>query len=98
MKGKISLNLTLTSQHARLKGMSDIAGVPPVLAAPQGRRDTSRRRHLQAGARRRVLQGQLGAVQQRRRGEGTQKCHRLEYSLLKYSEISHSFKSQAPSR
>ena len=76
--------------------MPDIAGVPPVLAAPQGHRDTARRRHLQAGARRGVLQGQLGAVQQRGRGEGTQKCHRLEYSLLKYYEISHNFKSQAP--
>ena len=71
--------------------MSDIAGVPPVLAAPQGHRHTARRRHLQAGARGGVLQGQLGAVQQRRRGEGTQKCHRLEYSLLKYYKISHQF-------
>ena len=77
--------------------MPDIAGVPPVLAAPQGHRDTARRRHLQAGARRGVLQGQLAAVQQRGRGEGTQKCHRLEYSLLNYYEISHSFKPKAPS-
>ena len=65
-----------------------VAGVPRVLAAPQGDRDSPRGGHLQAAARGGVLQGQLGAVPLRGGGaEGTQKCHRLEHSLLKYHTV-----------
>ena len=74
--------------------VASVAGVSRVLAAPQGHRDSPRGGHLQAGARGRVLQGQLAAVPLRFGAEGTQKCHRLEYSLL--NEISHSLKNRLP--
>ena len=64
-----------------------VAGVSRVLAAPQGDRDSPRGGHLQAAARGRVLQGQLGAVPLRGGAERTQKCHRLEHSLLKYHTV-----------